>query len=150
LATSAIGAVLEAFQYFGHGVLPQAELRSRRRAVAVAPPSAPVAAALVSARARGLGVTQALWAGAAHGLTQRWARSLRRAGWLALWTGAQHDPTGRTRSVSLFDEAGEHLPYGDSAWQVEALSLADDPDIVAGLARYGVQVLADIDPPFVP
>lgn len=63
LATTALGAVLEAFQEFGQGVLPLAELRARRRAVVRAPSSAPPAAQLVSARARGLGVTQALWAG---------------------------------------------------------------------------------------
>ncbi len=79
LATTPIGAVLEAFGDFGQGVLPVAELRARRRVVVVAPPDAPRAAGLTSARARGLGVTQALWAGAARELTQRWARALHRA-----------------------------------------------------------------------
>ncbi len=150
LATTVLGAVLEALQDFGHGVLPVAELRARRRAVARAPTSAPPAAQLVSARARGLGVTQALWAGAPRALTQLWARALRRAGWRTLWTGTQHDPTGQSRTVTLFDEAGEHLPYGDSGWGYQVKLLADDHEVLNGLARYGIVVLADFDPPFRP
>lgn len=150
LATTALGAALEAFQDFGAGVLPVAELRSRRRAVVTAPPHAPVAARLVSARARGLGVTQALWAGAPRALTQRWARALRRAGWLALWTGTHHDPTGRIRTVTLFDEAGDHPPYDDPAWAWAAVPMADDRALADGLARYGIRVIADVDPPFRP
>lgn len=81
-------------------------------------------------------------------MTQRWARALRRAGWLALWTGTQHDPTGRSRSVTLFDEAGEHIPYGDAGWAGEVAPLANNNAILGGLAHYGIQVLADFDPPF--
>ncbi|MGH9101755.1 MAG: RES domain-containing protein [Acidimicrobiales bacterium] len=150
LATTAVGAALEALQDLGQGVLPLAELRARRRAVVMAPAGAPRAARLVSARARGLGVTQALWAGSERALTQRWARALRRAGWLALWTGVQHDPTGRFRGITLFDEAGEHQPYGDEGWVWEAVPLAGDREVIDGLARYGIRVLADFDPPFRP
>ncbi|MGH9129189.1 MAG: hypothetical protein ACRDY2_09535 [Acidimicrobiales bacterium] len=155
LATDPVAAALEALQDYGQGVLPLAELRTRRRAAVSAPPGAPraarmVSARMVSARARGLGVTQALWAGADLALTQRWARALRRAGWLALWTGTQHDPTGRARGVTLFDEAGEHPPYGDQSWQWHALPLADDRKVLDGLSRYGIRILADFDPPFKP
>lgn len=149
LATTPIGAVLEAFGDFGRGVLPAAELVARRRAEVTAPPGAPWAARLTSARARGVGVTQALWAGSPRALTQRWARALRRAGWLAIWTGTGQDPTGRSRNVTLFDEAGEHPPYGGD-WPWRSAPLAGDPEVVAGLARYGIRVIADIDPPFVP
>ncbi|MGH9068477.1 MAG: hypothetical protein ACRD0J_13465 [Acidimicrobiales bacterium] len=150
LATDPVAATLEALQDYGRGVLPVAELRTRRRAVVTAPLGAPRAARLVSARARGLGVTQALWAGADRALTHHWARALRRAGWLALWTGTQHDPTGRARGVTLFDETGEHPPYGDHGWQWHALPLADDRQVVDGFGRYGIRVLADFDPPFKP
>lgn len=149
LASTALGAVLEAFSDFGRGVLPAAELAARRRAEVTVPAGAPRAARLTAARARGLGVTQALWAGAPRTLTQRWARVLRRAGWLAVWTGTGHDPTGRSRSTTLFDEAGEHPPYG-GLWPFRSESLADDPLVAAGLANYGIRVIADIDPPFEP
>ena len=150
LTTNPVSAVLEALPDYGRGVLPVAELRARRRAVVTAPPSAPRAARLVSARSRGLGITQALWAGAPRELTQRWARALRRAGWLALWGGTQHDPTGQSRTVTLFDDAGEHPPFGDEAWAWRALPLAGDREVADGLARYGIVVLADFDPPFAP
>src|SRR5205807_2125629 len=80
---------------------------ARARAQMTAPPGAPLAAQLTSPRARSLGVTQALWAGQDRPLTQRWAVALRRAGWLALWHGTQHDPTSTARSITLFDTAGE-------------------------------------------
>jgi hypothetical protein len=147
LATSALGAVLEAFQDFGRGVLPVEELHRRSRAEITAPGSAPRAAALVSAHARGLGISQALWAGDDRALTQRWARALRRAGWRALWSGLQHDTTGRLRGVTLFDEAGEHPPYGASSWQWTTRTLADDSSVIAGLHRYGITVIAPVDPP---
>lgn len=83
-------------------------------------------------------------------LTQRRARALRRAGWRALWTGTQHDSTGRSRTVTLFDEAGEHLPYEESAWRHEVRPLAGDREVIDGLARYGIVVLTDFDPPFEP
>ena len=147
LATSPLGAVLEAFQDWGTGVLPAEELRRRRRAQVVAPAGAPTAAQLTSAAARGAGLTQAVWAGPDRALTQRWARALRRAGWRALWTGLQHDPTGRLRGVSLFDEAGEHPPYDDPGWEWDAHGLADDTAVVAGLGRYGIEVIEAVDPP---
>ena len=150
LTNSPIAAVLEAFQDFGEGVLPIAELSRRRRAVITAAPRAPKAARLLSASARGFGITQALWAGADRAMTQRWARALRRAGWLAAWTGVQHDPAGRASAVTLFDEAGEHPPYDDPGWSWYALPLADDQEIIEGLARYGIRVLPDLDPPFRP
>ena len=108
LASSVAASVLEALQGFGRGLLPDVELRNRVRAEVVAPASAPAAAQLTSARALGIGLTAALWAGLDRPLTQRWALQLHRAGWRALWTGIQHDPTGALRAVTLFDLAGEH------------------------------------------
>ena len=66
---------------------------------------------------------------------------------MALWSGTQHDPTGRSRTVTLFDEAGEHPPYGDQAWTWSAVSISDDQKILDGLGRYGIRVLPDFDPP---
>ena len=148
LATSAVGALLEAFQDFGQGILPIEELQRRRRAEVIAPSSAPKAATLVAAQARRFGVTQALWAGGERALTQRWARALRRAGWLALWSGLQHDTTGRLRGATLFDDAGDHFPYGDSSWAWAERTLADDASTIKGLRRYGIVVIGAVDPPF--
>ncbi|MGH9185770.1 MAG: RES domain-containing protein [Acidimicrobiales bacterium] len=146
LATSPAGAALEAFQDFGRGVLPASELQGRARAEVVAPEGSPPAVQLTAARARAVGVTQALWAGENRALTQRWAIALRRAGWLALWHGTQHDPTGQTRGVTLFDTAGEHRPYDDPGWVPTVRPLAGDQPVLAALARYGIQVIPDPDP----
>lgn len=141
LGTSIAAAVVEAFQEFGEGLLPDTELRRRLRAEVRAPVSAPVAAWLSAARARGLGVTAALWAGGPRALTQRWAVVLRRAGWRALLAGVQHDPSGRLRGVALFDAVGEHAPYDDHAsWSWTAHDLHGDPAVTRALAQFGITV----------
>jgi hypothetical protein len=151
LATTAAGAVLEAFQDFGRGLLPMSELQARARAQVRASPAAPLAAQLTSPRARAVGVTQALWAGQDRALTQRWAVALRRAGWLALWHGTQHDPTTQSRSVTLFDSAGEHPPYDDAeGWTPALHRLVDDGPTRDTLANFGIHVIPDPDPPTVP
>jgi hypothetical protein len=138
--TSVAAAVLERFQEHSRGLLPDTELTARQRAVISVPPSAPGAVALTAAAARGVGVTAALWAGADRSLTQRWAAALRRAGFLAASHGIQHDPTGRRRAVTLFDTAGEHLPYDDPAWSYELVDLAGDPVTTEVLERHGFTV----------
>ncbi|MGH3421318.1 MAG: hypothetical protein ACRDOD_17230 [Streptosporangiaceae bacterium] len=59
-------------------------------------------------------------------------------------------PDRAARGVTLFDETGEHPPYGSHGWQWHALPLADDRKVVDGLGRYGIRILADFDPPFEP
>jgi len=141
LASSVAASVLEALQGFGRGLLPDVELRNRVRAEVMAPVSAPVAAHLTSARARGLGVTVGLWAGPDRALTRRWALQLHRAGWRALWTGLQHDPTGVLRAVTLFDLAGEHAPYGAAIdWPHTEHALHSDPVVASALRRYGITI----------
>jgi hypothetical protein len=84
-------------------------------------------------------------------LTQRWAVALRRAGWLALWHGTQHDPTSESRSITLFDTAGQHAPYDDAeGWSATVHRLDDDRLTRDALDRYGIQVIPDPDPPTVP
>jgi hypothetical protein len=151
LARSAVAAVLEAFQNFA-GLLPDVELRARRRAEIVAPDSAPVAANLAAPRAREFALTAAIWADNDRALTQQWAYALHRAGWRALHHGVQHDPAGRLRAVTLFDEAGEHPPYGDAdGWAAEVHTVHDDDDLHLALHRYGVSVMrSDVQLPVVP
>jgi hypothetical protein len=149
LALSPVAAVLETFQHFD-GRLPDVELRSRRRAELIAPPDAPGAANLAAPAARGLGVTAALWAGAPRALTQSWALALHRAGWLALQHGISHDPAGRLRGVTLFDAAGEHLPYDDKGWEAAARTLHDDEVLGQQLHRFGIVVTrSDVQLPVV-
>jgi hypothetical protein len=160
LALSAVAAVLEAFRDFGKGLLPEEELRPRRRAEVVAPRTAPIAANLADPEARGIaGVTAGLWAGgdedvdvmaAMRAKTQRWAMALSSAGWRSLHHGIQHDPSGSQRAVTLFDRAGEHLPYDDGAWDLERSDhkLAGDSDLVKALRTYGTHVTrSDVDLP---
>ncbi|MGI8822786.1 MAG: RES domain-containing protein [Acidimicrobiia bacterium] len=151
LATTPLGAVLEAFQGFGHGLLPDAELKGRRRAETTVPDGTRPAAWLTSGKVRGIGVTQALWTGQDRPLTQRWAAVLHRAGWAALFHGLQHDPTGRLRGVTLFDTGGAHPPLDDhDGWRHTDHRLHHDPALVAGLARYGIAVArSDPDLPVV-
>lgn len=151
LASSPLGSVLEAFAGFGRGLLPDEELRNRLRAQVIVPEGARPAAWLTSGRVRGRGVTQALWAGPDRPLTQMWAAALRRAGWAALFHGLQHDPTGRLRGVTLFDAAGAHPPLDDDqGWGHTDHGLHDDAAVIAGLARYGIDVIrSDPDLPVV-
>ena len=151
LAGTPIAAVLEAFQDLGPALLPDVELRLRRRAEVVAPPTAPAAADLSATRARAFGITAALWAGGDRGPTQQWALALVRAGWRALHHGIQHDPAGRLRAVTLFDQAGEHAPFGDAeGWAPTVHTLHDDAALIAALGRYGIRVLrSDVQLPVV-
>lgn len=141
VADSAVGAVLETFQHLEGGLLPDAELRRRARLEVVAPSSSPPAVNLAAARARGAGVTLELFATPDRALTQRWAVQLRRAGHRALWHAQRHDPTGRLRTATLFDQAGTHAPYGDdTGWAGTQHELHTDAALRAALGRYDVTV----------
>ena len=150
LGRTPVAAVLEAFQHFS-GLLPEIELRLRRRAQVTAPATSPITANLAAPSARGFGVTAAIWADNDRALTQAWAYALHRAGWRALHHGIQHDPEGRLRAVTLFDAAGQHAPYGDDqGWAAETHTLHDDDRLLIGLQRYGVTVLrSDVQLPVV-
>lgn len=147
-STTPVGAILEAVQDFGRGLLPDVVLQARRRVEVLIPRRTRPAAWLTTGRARPFGVTQALWASQDRPLTQRWAAALHRAGWLSLYHGLQHDPTGRLRGITLFDHEGEHPPYDDPAnWPHTTNDLHDDPALIAGLGRYGIRVTRS-DPNF--
>ena len=139
LGLTAVAAVLETFQQLT-GLLPDSELRARRRAQVRTPPTVSAAADLATSAARGSGVTAALWAGEDRRMTQRWAHQLRRAGWRALHHGIAHDPAGRLRAVTLFDSAGAHPPYDDDRWEVVVHTLHDDDVLHRELRRYGITV----------
>jgi len=133
-------ALLEALQSHLTN-LPEAELRIRRLARVQAPDEVPDAAMLTAARVAGeFGITAELWAGRDRALTRRWAGAARRDGWWALYSGVAHDPSGRLRSVALFDHAGEHEPSHSGSWHWSGQRIHDDPKLKAALKRHGVTV----------
>src|SRR5690625_4767192 len=125
-ATSRAGALLEGLQAHLRN-LPRAELASRELAVVSPPADLPRAADLTAEPTAGAGVTAGLWAGADRPLTRRWAAAFRRDGWWALYSGLQHDPSGRLRGAALFDHAGTHPPSYGSVWQFTSSPAADAP-----------------------
>lgn len=146
LATTRSTAVLEALQRdFSGGSLPVSALRRRSVSAVVVPPGSAPAAGLTSRAAVAAGVTVALWADRDRALTQRWAVELHGAGWPALYHGAQHDPTGRGRAVTLFDRAGSDPAWG-AEWPEPAVGPLDDPGVRQILARHDVQVSDTLAP----
>jgi hypothetical protein len=81
-------------------------------------------------------------------VTQAWAAAFRRDGWWALYGGIQHDPSGRLRGHTLFDQHGPRPPSFGAAWPHTTGTLHDDPDLHAELARFGIQVRDPGDLPF--
>lgn len=107
----------------------------------VVPDDAPRAAKLTAQSVVGTyGMTASLWAGSDRALGQRWAAALRRDGWWAVYGGMAHDPSGRLRSVALFDHSGTHPPTMGGPWSYRTTTLDDDRQLLASLARYGVTV----------
>lgn len=144
LATTTTTAVLETLQDFSGGLVPASALRARSISTVTVPAGAPPAANLVARASAGAGVSVALWADGDRSLTQRWAEELHAAGWQALYHGASHGPTGRGRSVTLFDLSGAHEPWGDhwGAPSVEPLLSEQTIDL---LAEHGIAV-SDLRP----
>lgn len=148
LASTAVGSLLEALQM--HLVnLPVEELVGRRRAEVIAPAGAPPAAKLTAQSVAGqYGITAELWAGRDRSLSHRWALALRRDGWWALYAGLAHDPSGRLRTIALFDHTGVHPPTAGGTWEHTISTLHDDNALHAELARYGVDVRGPGQLPF--
>ena len=131
--------MLEALQDFSGGLVPASALRVRAISSVVVPAGAPAAANLTAKSSAGAGASVALWADGDRVLTQQWAEELHSAGWQALYYGASHDPTGRGRSVTLFDRAGAHEPWGDRWGDVRAEPLLSMSTIEV-LGEHGISV----------
>jgi len=140
LATRAEAALLEALQ-MRLTQLPRPELAVRRLAELQAPHDAPDSAMLTARSVAGrFGITAELWAGRDRETTQAWAAAIRRDGWWAIYGGISHDPSGRLRSVALFDAAGEHPPTHGGRWTCRTRRIDRDTGLENALARYGVTV----------
>jgi hypothetical protein len=147
-ATRPVGAILEALQALLVN-LPAAELRVRRLASIETPADAPAAPKLTARPTAGrYGITAALWAGSDRARTQAWAAAFRRDGWWVVYGGIQHDPSGRLRGHTLFDEQGDHPPTFGEAWPMATTTLHDDPQVVADLRRFGIHVREPGDLPY--
>lgn len=140
LATTPATATLEALQDFAGGLLPASALKSRAISNMDVPGGAPPAAALTAGRAAGAGVTVVLRADRDRRLTQHWAAELHGAGWLGLYHGAPHDPTGSGRSVTLFDRSGAHPPWG-GPWDDPQTASLDSQESRRVLDRHGITVV---------
>lgn len=139
-ATRPEAAVLEALQMRLLN-LPREELALRRLATITPPTDAPPAAMLTARRVAGeIGITAELWAGRNRALTRAWAQALRRDGWWALYAGVSHDPSGRLRSVALFDHRGDHPPSHGGRWRYRTQAVDGDKSLEQALARFGVSV----------
>lgn len=138
LARSRAGAWLETFR---STYLARADLR-RYRLLATRPPYSLRAADLLDPAGRAYGVTGEIHVTTDYRLTRRWAERLHQAGVRALHGKVRHDPALEERSVTLLNEAGEHLPYG-WRWWTQVSRLLDEEELIGEVARrYGYQILA--------
>lgn len=144
LATAVATAVLEALQDFSGGLVPASALRARSISDVTVPSGAPSAANLTARVSAGAGVGVALWADGDRALTQQWAEELHGAGWQALYHGASHEPTGRGRSVTLFDKTGTHVAWGDR-WDAPGVEPLLSSATIEVLAAHGISV-SDLRP----
>lgn len=83
-----------------------------------------------------------LWSGPDRSLCRRCATELHGAGWQAIHHGAQHDPTGAGRTVTLFDRSGAHPPWGDD-WADPVTEPLLSPTTVALLGSHGMTVTTE-------
>lgn len=143
-ALSAVGAWLEVFRTTA--IVAAEDLRTRRL-LRTRPPRRIQTADLLSPRARSLGITGEIHTTSDYTLTRRWASQLHRAGFRAVLGKVRHDPALRQRSLTLFDAAGEHGPYG-WRWRTSVEDLRTDRDLLNEVAAYGFRILerpVDVD-----
>ena len=137
LAREKIGAWLEKFR---STYVALDDLRAHRMLTTRAPYSLR-AADLLAAAARGFGVTGDIHTTTDYALTRQWASRLHQVGFRALHGKVRHDPGLEHRSVTLFDQQGQRMPYG-WRWRTEVGRLEEDRDLLRQAGRYGYRGLA--------
>ncbi len=112
--------------------------RSLARLTVVGDP--PRWADLTAPTAVAFGVRLDVFTGDDYRVGQAWAADLDRAGWSGLVGLTRHDPTGATRTTAVFGPAGaaDRVP----GWLVRMMHAVESDEVLAGLARHGVRVLA--------
>jgi hypothetical protein len=137
LATTPLGAWLETFRNVGTVALEDVQ---SRRLLATRPPRPIRAANLLAAAARRFGLTAEIHTTADYGLTRRWAERLHAARFRALWGQVRHDPTLRHRSLTLFDQAGAHTPFG-WRWVQQVDRIDEDRRLMRMVAARGFRIV---------
>jgi len=137
-AESPQGAWLEVFRTT---MVALRDLRRRSLCVAI-PPQPLMLADLTSRLARGFGITGDIHTCGDFTVSQQWAAALHVEGFGGVVGKIRHDPALEQASVALFGEAGAHSP-GGWKWDVRTTKPADDLDLIASMAAWGIRV-ADI------
>lgn len=135
-ARSDLEAWLEVFR--SAGIVDIGDIRVRRLCVTEPPHTIP-AADLLARAARGFGITGELHTIDDFDLPRRWAKALFDAGFRALRGKIRHDPTLTEQSLTLFDEAGAHQPFGWS-WDASIKRLDNDLDLLQKAVVFGFRI----------
>ncbi|MGH9243829.1 MAG: RES family NAD+ phosphorylase [Acidimicrobiales bacterium] len=138
LALSGEAAFLEALARRPKRVIPAEEVERRRLTVAPIPRDLTDAANLPVKAARAFGLTGEIHSTIDYEITRSWARALLAAGHRAIVAIPRHDVTGKQRSVTLLDRAGDHPPFG-WAWRPETGPVP--PSLVERMERWGIRVV---------
>ena len=115
-ALQPVVAVLETLARRPVRIIPDALMDRYALTAAPLPADLEDVANLPVKAARRFGLTAEIHTTHDRELTRQWARALAIAGFRAIVALPRHDVTGRNRTLSLWDDRGEHPPFG-WAWK---------------------------------
>ena len=137
LSKARLGAWVEVFR--GARMVDRRDARSRRMMQSRVPRRLVLADA-ASRSAIADGVTLDLHAGSNRIETQRFAAAIDAdPAFRGIQAWARHDPSKLAHTLALFDDEGEHLPYG-WRWNVTTTDPLDDLELLTELAACGLGV----------
>ena len=137
LSNARLGAWVEVFR--GARMVDRRDARSRRMMQSRVPRRLVLADA-TSRSAIADGVTLDLHAGSNRIDTQRFAATIDAdPAFRGIQAWARHDPSKSAHTIALFDDEGEHLPYG-WRWNVTMTDPLDDLELLTELAACGLGV----------
>ena len=137
LSSARLGAWVEVFR--GARMVDRRDARSRRMLQSRVPRRLVLADA-TSRSAIADGVTLDLHAGSNRIDTQRFAATIDAdPAFRGIQAWARHDPSKSAHTIALFDDEGEHLPYG-WRWNVTMTDPLDDLELLTELAACGLGV----------
>ena len=137
LATNRLAAWVEVFR--GTRMVDRADVRSRRLLQSHVPRR--LALADITRRAAvAYGVSLDLHAGSDRAASQAFAAGIdedRQS--RGIWAWTRHDPSKLSNTLALFDDEGDHEPYG-WRWSVTIIDPLDDFELLTELASCGLGV----------
>lgn len=141
-ARSPTGAWLEIYRT--SMTVDLAELRRRRLAAITVPVDLDLAD-LTADLVRSFGITAEIHVTDAddYRLPRAWAAALHAAGWRGLEGRARHHPVLAEGTVTLFDSAGAHDPFGRE-WTAVTSDLATEWDLHDDVRRFGYTVVMPV------